>query len=327
MEGLDQEVEQELTPEQEAADDAAFEAAFNSARGLEPRTEGTTLQNDASGQPLVKEVIPEQDDSAEQAAAAAQAETDAAAAAEAEANAPVAITKAELDALRAVAGQVTQLQAELKRTNDTTSGRLGSLKQTLDAVKAQAQQGVKPTFKQMKRLEGEFPELAKLMSEDLEDAFGAPAAAAPAAAAEQHQAEDEGKASGDAPGAQADVDPLANPHVQKVLKEKEMAIVDEAHPDWRDLSKTPEFTAWKTSLPAAAQQLLVSSWDSKVLKDAFTDFKSWNSKRSAAADANKQRDKRLANAVPATTGAPTGANAIDEDAAFQQGFNSARGNR
>lgn len=327
MEGHDQDVEQELTPEQELAEDALFEAAFNTARGDKHHAEGT-LENDANGQPLVKEgqTEPDEDDTAKadaeaQAAAEAQAQVDA----EADANAPVVLTKSELAALRAVAGQVTTLQDELRRANDTTAGRIGSLKQTLDAVALQAKQGVKPTLNQLKRLEGEFPELAKLLTQDLEDAFGAGSAAqAPAA---EHQAQDDDKASGDAPGAESTVDPLLNPVVKARLMAKEMEIVDAVHPDWRDLKATPEFNIWRTSLPAAAQELLGSTWDSKVMKDAFTDFKSWNSKRIAAQDANKERGKRLANGVPATTGTQTGANAVDDDAAFLSGFKHARGNR
>lgn len=325
MEGQDDAVELETTPEQDAAADAAFEAAFNNARGDTPNAEGT-LEHGANGQPLVKEVETGQDDASKKAAsdeAEAQAAAQAQAAAEAEENAPATVTKSELAALRAVAGQVTALQDELKRTSDATAGRIGSLYQTLDTVKAQAKQGIKPTLNQLKRLSGEFPELAILLTQDLEEAFGTGNATQVAEAG--HQEDTEGKASGEAPGAAPVVDPFADPRVQKTLREKEMAIVDEAHPDWRDLNATPEFNEWRSALPQAAQQLLSSTWDSKVMKDAFTDFKSWNSKRTAAADANKQRGKRLENAVPATTGATSGANAVDEDAAFLSGFKKASG--
>lgn len=328
MADQDLEVEHAQTPEQEAAEDAAFEAAFNTTRGDKPHGEGSTpMSADDEQQPPAANAQPDEAQAEADAQAKANAEAQAAeqerATAEAEANAPATITRAELDALRSVAGQVTALQDELKRSNDKTFGHIGSLKQTLDAVKAQAQQGVKPTLNQLKRLEGEFPELAKLLSQDLEDAFG-PGNATSAA---PEQAHGDGKASGaEAPGAEH-ADPLDNPIVKQRLMAAEMAIVDAAHPDWRDLKDTPEFNEWRSGLPAAAQQLLGSTWDSKVLRDALSDFKGWNQKRGAAQEANKQRAKRLEAGIQPTSGTPTGAAAIDEDAAFLAGFNKTRGGR
>lgn len=322
---------EELSPEDDAAADAAFEAAFNTARGDAAPDVGTTIETGSDGQPLITDVEkPELTD--EEKAAQAQAEADAAAAAQAEAdaNAPVAITKAELDALRAVSGQLVALQDELRRSTDKVNGRFGSLQQTVEAVKLQAAQGVKPTLGQLKRLEADFPEMAQMLREDLEDAFGAGnATQAPAPATNGQQ--DDGKASGDAPGAnpepQAPADPLADPRVQQVLKAKEMAIVDAVHPDWRDLAKTTEFNEWKATLHADDRHLLGTTWNSEVLKGAFSDFKGWQQKRTAAAEANKQRGKRLENGIPATTGNPTGAHAIDDDAAFAEGFNKIRKGR
>lgn len=323
-----EEVEQELTPEQEAAETAAFEAAFNGARSNTGRAEGT-LENDAEGKPLVKEEAakPNEEDTAKaEADAQAEAAAKAAADAAAEENAPVAVTKSELAALRAVAGQVATLQDELRRSNDSTAGRIGSLKQTLDAVKEQAKQGIKPSALHLKRLTEEFPQLGEMLKADLEEAFG-PGEAAPAAAADA-PAQDEGKEAGaPAPAAAPEVDPLANPVVQKQLQALEMKIVEGVHPDWRNLKATPEFATWRNNLPAAAQQLLGSTWDSNVLKDAFADFKSWNTRRLAAADANKQRDKRMADAIPATAGTQAAATAVDDDDAFLSGFKRAKGNR
>lgn len=335
MEVQDQEVEQELTPEQEAADDAAFEAAFNNARGDKPHAEGST-DKDADTEAAAGTKVSTEQDGKDKAAADAAADVEAQAAAqakaqadaEAEANAPATVTRAELDALRAVAGQVTALQDELKRSNEKTFGHIGSLKQTLDAVKSQAQQGIKPTVFQLESLSKEFPEMAELFRGDLEKAFGAgnaTQAEADKPGDQASQAEGDGKASDAQAQATEPPDPFADPRVQETLRAKEMAIVDILHPGWKALRATPEFNEWRKGLPAPAQQLLGSTWDSKVMNDAFTDFKTWQGKRAAAADASKQRGKRLENGIPPTSGAVTGQNAIDEDAAFLQGFKKASG--
>lgn len=315
----DQEVEHVLTPEEEAAADAAFEAGFTETRDEQTPAIQTNQDASASTAPQANTdgAQLEHEDPVARAAA------DEAARLDAEANAPVTLTKAELDGLRNAASLIPQLQDELRKTRDTTAGKLGSLQQTLDAVRTQAQQGQRPTVKQLKRLEGEFPELAKLLSEDLEEAFGNSTVQLPA-----DQTQGDGRASGgQSPGAApaAPVDPLSDPKVQQLLRSKEMAIVDAVHPDWRALTQTAEFNQWRASLPTPAQQLLASTWDANVMVPAFKDFKSWSAKRQAAAAANKQRDKRLEHGVPATTGRATGANAVDEDTAFLSGYKEVRG--
>lgn len=323
-----------LTPEQNAAADADFEAAFNQARSGDTHAEGLTFENGYTtpvpgpGEAVDEaEVDPEAQAAADAAAAQAAADAEAAEAAAqaaAEANAPVAITKAELDALRAVAGQVTQLQDELKRSTDKVNGRFGSLQQTVEAIKSQAQQGIRPTKFQLKRLGTEFPDLAEMFTADLEEAFGADNATQAAPTDAPTNATDDNPASGaDAPGA-GPVDPLATPAVQEALRAKEMQIVDALHPDWRDLSKTAEFKEWRQQLPPAAQEILGSTWDSKTLDSAFKDFKDYREKRAAGRQVDSQRNKRLDNGIPATTGTPTGAHAVDDDAAFEQGFTQVR---
>jgi hypothetical protein len=322
-----------LIPEDDATAEAEFLAAFNQTREkLQlPHGEGSTDEtNNANVAATPKEE--EEDRVDEDAAAQAKAEADAAAAAQeaadaeakakAEAEAPVVLTKAEVEALRAAAATIPQLQEELRRTRDTTAGKIGSIQQELKTIAARAAEGSKPAMKEFKRLKAEFPELGEMLEQDFAEAF---APAEPPPATPQQQEEDQQRA-------QAPVDPLADERVQTELRKKDQAIMDAVHPDWRTLKATPEFSAWRTQLPPAAQHLLSTTWDSSVLVEAFQDFKNWNQKRSeetaaqaqARATANKQRDKRLAHGVPATTGTPSGINAVDDDAAFEAGFKAAR---
>lgn len=334
--------------------DDDFEAAFNSARALQDGA--PTIAANPGADADIK--TPEDEDPAAAAAAAqaaAEAEATAAAQAEAdriaaEANAPVTITRAQLDAMQAqlaMLDRLPTLEQQLAQQRDSVAGRFGSLNQTIDALKAQAGKGGIPAIKALKRIEQEWPELGAMLREDLTESFAGDPAAAPAAGADDPgqggQQDQPGKASGDAPGANP-VDPLENPAVVKVLQQKEMAIVDAIHPGWRGtkhedgsytpgLVDSPEFKEWRAGLPPHAQQVLGSTWDHQVLKGAIEHFKHDQAQRQAAAQAaataqaaaSKQRDNRLAHAAPATTGAPTGSHALDEDAAFADGFNKARG--
>lgn len=331
--GVQDDQVEHLTPEQEAEADAQFEAAFNATRGEQPHAEGSTTQsNDAPADATGSNGQPNDEDTAAQAQADAQAAAQAAAEAEAarlqaEADAPVQLTKAQLAALQAQLAAIPHLQEELRKTRDTTAGKLGSIQQQMQSLADKAAAGQKPALKEMKRLREEFPELATIFEADLSDAFGSTEASAPGAKDDQG----DGKANA-TPPAQHQVDPLADERVQQVLRQKDMAIVDVKHPDWRDLKATPEFNEWRQGLPPAAKDLLANTWDSQVMVDAFDSFKEWKNERStkaaAQADAGKQRDRRLAAGTPVTTGvAATGRNAVDEDAEFEAGFNKVRSGR
>lgn len=265
--------------------------------------------------------------------AAAEAEAAAAAAAEAQANAPVTLTRAQLEDIQAKFARLDTLENELATTRDKFNGRIGnvqqSMTQAIDAVKAQLAGGQKMSAIQLKHLEAEYPDLAKLLAQD----FGASSTAAPdtTGAAPAPAAGDE-SASGAQPGAQSAPDPLQDPRVVEQLERAEkaaqaahMVAVSTKHPDWRDLTKTPEFALWRSQLNPDAQHKLANTWDSEELIPAFDAYKDWKAKRD---DANKQRDNRLANAMPATSGSATGASAPqDEEAAMLAGYKAARGGR
>jgi hypothetical protein len=313
------------TPEEEAAADAAFAAGFADARGDAPAAEPEVIADEVQPQP---EVETQPAAAEEDAAPAAPAEP--APAPEDDENAPVAVSRKDFARLMELANTVPTLQEELRTTRDKTAGRLGSLQQMVDAVKAQASAGRAFSVPQLKRLREEYGDLADILAEDLGEAFAQPAPAAPAAEA----APVDDNASGDAPGAEATYDPFADPRVQERLQQQEeavrnshLAVVSARHPDWIDLRATPEFAEWRNNLPAPAQELLASTWDSSVLTDAIADFKGWRDKRNASASASKQRDNRLENAIPATTGRATGAHVVDEDAEFMKGFKTARNGR
>lgn len=310
--------EEVLTPEQiqaNAEEDAAFEAAFNTANGDEPGTkestssstteapaadtpaadnQGATLETDpATGTQLVKPGAAASDD-----------------------DAPVTITRRQLNELNGVRDLVTGLQQELRRTVDSTNGRIGSLQQTLKEVKEQASQGIRPSFEQMEALEEEFPELASTLKRDLTRIFGKGNETQP-------QANDEASGAA-APGA-ASANPLEAPEVRKILRDKELAIVDARHEGWRDLPATTEWHAWANSLPPTAQELLRTTRDAATLSEALDHFKEWkkaeDEKRAASASASSQRGKRLEHAIPATTGSSTGHVSIpNEDELFEAGF-------
>jgi hypothetical protein len=312
------EQENQLTPEQEAAEDAAFEAGFNA---VNPIADETTSENNAGANANLN---PDgnTDDGDEQARLEAEAAAEAERKAREEAEAPVTITKGQFDKLMMIADEVPNLREQMTKTHDTVAGRIGSLQQTIKTLQERAGQGNRASIKQLKRLEEEFPQLAQLLKEDLSEAFGPGETNQPSQLEQQQQ--------NDAPlqdqSGQGQGNPLENPEVQKVLQQKEMAIVEAVHPGFRQLAATPEFSEWKATLPPVAVNLLDSSWDAQnVMIPAFNDFKKWKQQREAAKSAKQQNDKRLERGIAPTDGAPrTGQHVVDEDAAFEAGFNAVR---
>jgi hypothetical protein len=313
--------DEELTPEQEAAADAEFEAAFNAARGDEPGAESTTSKNDANAD--ADKTGTDQDDDAK---AEAEAAAKAAAEAEAAANAPVTITKADYDRLMTIANEVPNLREQLTKTHDTVAGRIGSLQQTINALKSKAEGGNRASIKQLKRLESEFPELANLLREDLSEAFGG---ASDATDTDEGKGKDQQQtdAKAAAPTGADTVDPRVE-EAEERARLAEMKVVDVKHPGWREFIRTDDFKAWKSTLPPVAIDLLESTWNADVMTDAFNDFKKWSEQRQAARTTKQQSDKRLEHAMTPTDGSgATGAHVVDDDAAFEAGFKKVRGGR
>lgn len=319
----------ELTPEELAAnaaanaeDDDDFLAGFTNAGGDEPNTEASTTNAGTSAPAAAAAPAPQGndadngDDDLETDPATGAPLVQPGAALENDDDAPVTITKRQLAELTSVGASVAALQAELRKTVDSTNGRLGSLQQTMKEVREQAAKGIRPSFDQMEALDEAFPELAAVIKRDLGRAFGQGQETQPEAGA------NDGDASGaQAPGAAPDFNPLEAPEVRAALRDAQLAIVDAKHEGWRQLPATPEWQTWHAQLPETAKELLRTTGDAATLNDALNDFKGWKQKQAAQASASNQRGKRLEHAIPATTGSAAGRAAVpSDDDEFEAGF-------
>lgn len=324
--------EPEMTAEQIAANtaaDADFEAAFTNANGDEPGTEESTSRSTAAP---AAEAEPQSTANPYDLEADATGDKPAAEAAPAPADdedAPVTLTRRQLNEMNGLRDTITALQSELRQSVEKTNGRFGSIQQTMKQVQEQATKGIRPSFGQMEAMEEAFPELARAMKADLEKAFGEGNATQPGAGegeSEDDQQDDSSNASGaDAPGAAPAVNPLEAPEVKAALYDAQLAIVDARHEGWRALPATAEWQAWQQQLPPAAAELLRTTSDAQTLTEAIADFKGWQQKQTAATSASNQRGKRLEHAVPATNGSSAAVRTVlSEDDAFEAGFKEVR---
>lgn len=302
-------------PASDAAEEAAFNAAFNAERGeeLEQVEESALGQVDESALEQVEDPTKVEEPVVE--------------------DAPV------VEALKLFAGLTEeQLAAAIGRagtlqsTVDKMAGRIGSLMQQIEALRAApptTQAAQHALDLKLEKLSGTFPELAALLREDLQG-LQQSQAAAPAIAPP--------------PGVtQEQFDAALNERLRGTtdqLNEKiEARILSMQHPDWLDIIKTPQFALFRDNvLPAGEGDTLMKSEDAIFIGSKLTEFKAWREKITApitqavpaavvpqSQSAASQRKARLLNSV-LPSGSSTQADRAPqtEEEAFAAAFNKER---
>ena len=198
--------------------------------------------------------------------------------------APAAETPAEpafdSEQIKTVMAQVARIP-ELEKQLRDAGGRYGGLKKTLDELQqrmaAPGNAGTADVEDMLKDIKEEFGEEGLYTS--LKSAFSKLAA---------------GKS----------IDPDA---VQKMVseqiaatkqaeEEEAITILTEAHPTWTEDRKTPEFKAWRESLPAKERARFERSKDPFYVADKLDEFKAWKEKKVTPAPAKEDPPAPVATA-------------------------------
>lgn len=292
----------------DAQEQATFEAAFENARGQEPHAERpTSPETPSDPAPVATTPDPAPDPAPEPVADMAE-----------EPALTPAQMKAQIEEIR------QEMRQQLARQGDKAFGHIGAMQQALNELKAKSAAGqpVKLTADRLKRLNAEFPELAALLADDLNETLA-------------------GTPTGEAPTEAKPFDPTA---VTQLVEERftqqeramEKKLLAYRHPDWETVSQSDAFGHWMHGLSAEAQDVLRNTWDSGVLSDAFDAFKQWRKQAEqhaaqAAASAATQlssktkTDKRLASALTPQGVPATNPPLPSEEDAFALGFKAVRG--
>ncbi len=209
------------------------------------------------------------------------------------------ITEDQFKALMQKADEVDQIRSDSKRQIDTLAGHLGGMKQLVEGLK---QQRGPLSAGQLKRLGAEYPDVARLLQEDL-GALGA------AGGQTLDSAEVDRRAQA-----------IVAQQLPKELVKQEIKILRLYHRDWVDVVRSPEFADWSRTLSVADQQRLAGN-DGEFIADRISDFKARPKPRSAAQTAvsSNSRQRRLEAAVsPKGAGGHAPAPAAEDD--FEAGF-------
>lgn len=227
------------------------------------------------------------------------------------------ITKQQFDDLMAKVSKFDELQAESKRMFDTAFGRIGGLKQLLDAKQAETRRGepVELTEEDLKELD-EYPELSGHLKSVLKRFAG--------------------KVTGTGSVDTSAIEGIVNHALQSVRTEveerNERRFLSIKHRDWKQVKDSPEFAEWLRTKPVEFVVELAGSWNADFVGDAISEFKESRSQLAEAKakaeqeaqakeQASKQRQSVLEAAVtPRSSGSQQSSKSADE--LLDEGFNS-----
>jgi hypothetical protein len=284
---------------QDENDQSAFEAGFASASGKEVASSTQSAVKAEVEAEAVAEVP-----ATEEAVAEAAAE-------EPEIDPTYGLPTFQVKELLAKAAEVDNLRAELAHTRDRLFGHLGEVKKTMQELRQQQPQGgVKLSAASLKRLSGEYPELAELLAQDLSEL--------PVSGGATPRAFDPSQ-----------LDPIFDQrlkqHQEVMQRQQEARWLDMLHPNWREVAASPDFKLWKQSLEPDVQKELDNSWDAAFLAQGFGAFENWrNQQAERTRTASESRKQRLTQAIT-PTGVPSQSSTADDLDAFMSGFNAVRG--
>jgi len=316
------------TPEAQAVDEAqatadaqaAFEQVSSDAKPAEAKPE-TKPEPKAEPNAEKKDEVKPDPKAVEEAVAKSQREAAAKAATEKEWEGVPSKVRQELEAISGKIGGLEKIEHRLKGVEGRTGAALDgvhALKTALEAAKAAKGAGAEaPTQGQIaaavsstekwKQIKEDYPDWAEAMEEQL-------------AAMGKGGSVDLTAIKAEVTGSVSEI--VAQATSAAKAEARELARIDRVHDDWEQTINTPEFADWRKAQPPEVQALGAS----EKAGDAIKMLDAYKAHREAVAEATAkaERDrKRLGGAIqPKGTAAPAARNVSDE-AAAQQGFNSA----
>src|SRR3990170_7107382 len=285
----------EEAPGTEAEADAAFEAAVASVRGEEPATKAPAVSSEpaASSEPTASKEPVKPATEAKPVPTATPVE---------EALPGIGLTPTQLREKLAKAGQIDSISKKI----DKIFGTLGDLQVK---AKQQGKPAIEEQVKTFKRITEEYPELAALLTEDMNEAMKV--------ALENFKS--------------PDIDGVVNQRVAEkmgeVMESFQTELVAMKHEDWQEQVASPDFALWLQTLPAKERETVVGSPKAAVVIKAVTDFKTWKDTKLAKEQRGETNQKRLESAITPKSAGVEKPVSQTEDEAFEAGYHSVRGKR
>lgn len=224
------------------------------------------------------------------------------------------VTDDEFKAVFDKAKQYDALNDRVKKDQNETFGRIGSLEQSLKQISDMKPTPVpvtKDAFKHLSEYFGDDDnELVVALAQDLAQMqLGIPLM--PNIDLEARFADEQSR-----------IEQRQQEFAQQqdqLRREFEVKLVDMQHPDWREISQSDEFNGWLNTLKPDDKKTLETAWDGIVIARGISKFKDWQAKK---ADYETQKNQRLEANIP-LNGSGGSRPQPNFDSDYQRGFDSA----
>ncbi len=232
----------------------------------------------------------------------------------------------QVKGLQAQLARISELEKQIEKRARDDGGRYGALKQTLEQLQQKVAASPAPSDaaanaadvdEMMKEVMEEFPELAP----SLRSAFS------------KMLSSKSGAIDPDSVGK------LVAEQI-KVERKKEfdsaLQTVIDKHSDFYTMRETPEFGAWKQSLPARERSMFIRSEDPVYVSEMLDEFKAWRDKEALKAvkppeppakPVPQKSNARLAAAIAPTSGTKTPSGELSSKEAMLAGYERVAGKR
>lgn len=302
--------EQQAAAKQDQDDNAAFAEGFDGAE---------------SAVPVLKQTDAATDDPAKNAAASATAQggdqSDKAAPANADANANAeqldGLTDAEIRALHARVGELSEYEKKTEQKLQQIFGKFGDFQRQITAASGAVLSKREIKAETLKQLNAEYPDIAPLLAGDLGELL-----AGMAGGPTQEQMDELVKKQ--VATEIAAVKQSLTPALSAREIQEEQQYLAAAHPDWANyLPGKPgkvEIDQWLLTRAPGYRRRFMSSEDAEFISEGLDKFKAWKQSQQVSRQ-QPNNPSRLERSIPATGGrGRPGTHVDDGEAAFVAGF-------
>jgi hypothetical protein len=221
--------------------------------------------------------------------------------------------ESEIKAILAAATDLKEFRTNTERELQKVFGKFGDIQRQITATSAGAGQVLTKreiNAQALKKLGAEYPEIAELLAGDLSEVLSSIPVASPTQLG-QTQEQIDGR-----------INTIVNARVTAVEEKINERMLTRFHKDWEDVAKSDDLKLWLSTQPEDYRNKFLGSNDAVIVADGLDKFKTWREQGHAHRQKNANR---LENAIPAKSGgsAPGGSTALSDEAAFQDGFNTA----
>lgn len=182
------------------------------------------------------------------------------------------LTAEELTAMLAKIPKIDQVEQATAAEIRKLHGKLGEFNRHLQELKTARTGAGKLDASKLKRLNEDYPELAQILADDLNEAGFDTTSQQPAIDYSQQMAQVK----------------------DEMYKDMQKNLLLIQHQDVFDVVATDEYRVWKQTQPAEVQQQLDTSFDAMFLGKQITAFKEWRGKKSTG---TQQRQTILERAL------------------------------